>query len=222
MDYVYICRSGDNEELRYSLRSLQKNLPSGNVWLVGGKPDWYIGNYLQVDDLGNKFDNITNCYKALQEIDSLSNNFVLMNDDFFILKPITEVPIIYHGTLENKIANSISVNGISRYSRTLVKAKKDLLLIGIKNPLCYDVHFPMVFNKDLLKKMNHTNNAPRSTYGNIYNIGGIELNDVKIYKTSTNIDISGSSFISTEDNSFYLIEDSLRQLFPDPSMFEKQ
>jgi hypothetical protein len=221
MDYVYICRSGDNEELRYSLRSLQKNLPNGNVWLIGGKPDWYTGNYLQVDDVGNKFDNITNCYKILPTIDSLSNNFVLMNDDFFILKPITEVPIIYHGTLENKIINSVSINGISRYSRTLAKAKKDLLLNGIKNPLCYDVHFPMVFNKSLLEKMDHTNNAPRSTYGNIYNIGGIELNDVKIYKTSTNIDISGSSFISTEDNSFYLIEDSLKQLFPDPSMFEK-
>jgi hypothetical protein len=221
MDYVYICRSGDNEELRYSLRSLQKNLPDGNVWLVGGKPDWYIGNYLHVDDLGNKFDNITNCYKALQEIDSLSDNFVLMNDDFFILKPIIEIPTIYHSTLENKIANSVSVNGISRYSRTLVKAKKDLLRIGIKNPLCYDVHFPMIFNKNLLKKMDHTNNAPRSTYGNIYNIGGIELNDVKIYKTSSNLDISESVFISTEDNSFYLVENSLKQLFPDPSMFEK-
>lgn len=220
MDYVYICRSGENEELRYSIRSICKNLPFGNIWLIGGKPDWYNGNYISVDNIGNKFDNITNCYKVLPTIDCLSDNFVLMNDDFFILKPINEIPTIYSGTLKEKIDNNVAINGLSQYARILGKAKKDLLKIGIKDPLCYDVHVPMIFNKKMLKSMEHINNVPRSMYGNIYNIGGIKLDDVKIYKRDNQIKMENSIFISTEDNSFHKIEEKLKEMFPNPSAYE--
>ena len=46
MDIVYNCRPGkQNEELRYSIRSVMENLPHDNLWVVGGKPEWYTGNY---------------------------------------------------------------------------------------------------------------------------------------------------------------------------------
>ncbi len=39
LDIVYFVKeSAQNEELRYSLRSVEKNFPHRNVWFVGGKP----------------------------------------------------------------------------------------------------------------------------------------------------------------------------------------
>lgn len=220
MDYVYICRSGDNEELRYSIRSVVKNANPDTIWVVGGKPEWYTGKYLEVADTGNKFDNITNCYKALSYLDELSEDFVLMNDDFYILNPIDRVENMYDGLLSDKIDNHVSVNGMSAYARVLVKAKKQLIANGIENPICYDIHVPMVFNKTMLSYLNHDNNAPRSTYGNMYGIGGINIEDVKVYSRTKDISLDSSSFISTEDNSFYLIKDKLKSMFPDQTIFE--
>lgn len=39
MDILYLCRPGENLELRYSLRSL-RNVPHGRVWIFGDCPDW--------------------------------------------------------------------------------------------------------------------------------------------------------------------------------------
>lgn len=221
MDYVYICRSGENEELRYSIRSVVKHATYDNIWVIGSKPDWYIGNYIEVDDIGNKFDNITNCYRVLPSIGALSDDFVLMNDDFFILKPLGKMPIFYDGTLSDKIDKHISVSGMSQYARVLIKAKKELIKQGIKDPLCYDIHVPMVFNKSMLSYMEYSNNAPRSMYGNIYNLGGVQIKDVKIYKNNSEFNINESHFISSEDNSFKLIEEELHNLFPQPSIYER-
>jgi len=221
MDYVYICRSGDNEELRFSLRSVLKNTDCKNVWVVGGKPDWYIGNYIKVEDFGNKFDNITNCYKAISISDQISEDFVLMNDDFYILQQTKEIPLFYDGTLTDKIDSHMSKYGMSSYARVLVRAKKELMEAGISDPLCYDVHTPMMFNKTMLSYLNHSNNAPRSTYGNMYNLGGIEVKDVKIYYKDKDKDISSLSFLSTEDDSFKLILNKLISMFPDKTVLEK-
>lgn len=221
MDYVYICRSGENEELRYSIRSVAKHATYDNIWVIGSKPDWYIGNYIEVDDIGNKFDNITNCYRVLPSIGALSDDFVLMNDDFFILKPLGKMPIFYDGTLSDKIDKHISVSGMSQYARVLIKAKKELIKQGIKDPLCYDIHVPMVFNKSMLSYMEYSNNAPRSMYGNFYNLGGVQIKDVKIYKNNSEFNINESHFISSEDNSFKLIEEELHNLFPQPSIYER-
>lgn len=220
MDYVYICRTGDNEELRYSIRSVVKYATYDNIWVIGNKPDWYKGNYIEVKDIGHKFENITNCYKILPSIGALSEDFVLMNDDFFILKPLGRMPIFYDGTLTNKIDSHTLINGLSKYARILIKAKKELMKNGIEDPLCYEVHMPMVFNKTMLSYMEHTNDAPRSMYGNTYGIGGIKVKDVKIYKNNGRVNIEESHFISTEDNSFQLIKDKLQEIFSEPSVFE--
>lgn len=219
--FVYICRQGDNEELRYSIRSVLNSFPDASICLIGGKPEWYHGDYIPVQDSGNKFDNITNCYKAIVGSDQIDEYFVLMNDDFYILKQTDSIPLFYDGTLSNKIDNHMLKYGMSAYARVLVKAKKDLIKAGILDPLCYDVHMPMIFNKTMLSYLDHTNNAPRSTYGNMYNLGGINIKDVKIYHNSYIDDISELSFISTEDDSFNLIRDKLSIMFPDKSIFEK-
>ena len=64
MDFVYICKSGDNEELRYSIRSVINSFPEAKVWLVGGKPNWYSGDFIEVDQRHHKYANAINNLQA--------------------------------------------------------------------------------------------------------------------------------------------------------------
>lgn len=220
MDCVYICRPGENEELRYSIRSIEKNLTCDTVWLVGYKPDWYIGNYIEVADKSIKFENIRNCLSIVTNIGAISDNFLLMNDDFYILKPMGKVPIYHGGLLDDKIARYIANSGSTRYTRILAEASKYLKKKGILQPLDYDIHTPIIMNKHNLKEVVDINLAPRSMYGNIFNIGGTEIEDVKLYKYNNKIEYS-HGVISSEDTSIKFLIDMLKTEFPNPSKFEK-
>lgn len=218
MDYVYICRSGENEELRYSIRSIIKYCNVTNVWVVGNKPDWYIGNFISVKDIGNKFQNINNCYKEIINNKNISENFILMNDDFFILSKNTNSWNYYSGKLKDKITNHISISGNSSYARALKGALKELKKRGIEEPINYDIHTPMAFTRANLAQVIDLSLAPRSMYGNIFVKDSINIEDVKIYKNS--IDLFYNDFISTEDNSFKIIEKQLQTLFPNATKYE--
>lgn len=217
MDFVYVCRSGENEELRYSIRSVVSNYPESSIWLFGGKPAWYKGNYIHVQDIGNKFKNITECYKEISKTKQLSD-FVLMNDDFFILNQ-SKINYFYDGTLKEKYESHGSIHGTTEYFRVLSYANRFLEQRGISNALNYDTHTPMIMNREKLSEIVGFSNAPRSVYGNMFNVGGIKIDDVKVYKSTKNI-IAGD-FISTEDNSFKTVYDLiLKQKFTEKTKYE--
>lgn len=222
MDYVYICRSGENEELRYSIRSIVKNCNVNNVWLIGNKPSWYKGNYISVEYCGNKFQNNVNCLKIIANNPEISDDFVLMNDDFFVIKPIDKVETYNGGLLQNKINKYVASFGMNEYARLLKHVNKALLKVNIKVPLDYDIHVPIVFNKKKLKSLSELTLAPRSVYGNIFEIGGKTIDDVKIYSTSEVLDFNKLEipFISTMDETFKVIEKQIKEMFPDKSDFE--
>jgi hypothetical protein len=222
MDYVYICRSGDNEELRYSLRSIEKNMPEGKVWLIGSRPIWYIGNLIRVKDIGGKFDNIRNCIKTVANNLEISDNFILMNDDFFALKKIDTVPILHGGSLKEKITRYKELRMPSKYIKLLELTYQQLIKNNIYNPIDYDIHVPMTMNKKQLKDSIELAYFPRSAYGNFAKVGGKQILDVKIYGTEKNIlNNQNIDFISTEDKSFISLKNNiLKNLFPNPSKLE--
>jgi hypothetical protein len=218
MDFVYLCRDGENEELRYSIRSVVSNFNDVVIWVVGGKPDWYCGNFIEVPQDSDKFKNQINNLKAAIYNKTILNNFVLMNDDFFILFPEDSYKY-YSGLLEDKITNHMYINGNSSYAITLITAMKLLKKKGISQPLNYDIHTPMTLNKALLAQVIDLSTSFRSVYGNLFIKDGIEIDDVKIYKREKDINFD-TNFISTEDNSFDLIKDKLEEMFPNPSIYE--
>jgi hypothetical protein len=227
MDYVYICREGENEELKYSIRSVVKNTNYSNVWVVGYKPSWYVGNFVEVLDVKTKFNNIINCTKAIIDVGAISDDFVLMNDDFFFLKYRNSMPVFHGGLLKDKI-DKYSVLGARKYAELLRKTYKDLLRQGIKDPLDYELHVPMPMNKQLLAKSIDKAYFPRSGYGNLNNIGGQLITDVKAYGSksilsSRSFDFTkeDAEFVSTEDRSFKVVYESvLKYMFPEPSQYE--
>jgi hypothetical protein len=227
MDYVYICREGDNEELRYSIRSVVAHASHNNIWLVGYKPAWYRGDFVDLPDTATKFDNIINCTKAITSVGAISDDFVLMNDDFFFLKDVGIVPTYHGGFLRDKIDRYIEL-GSRRYATLLSRTYNNLVRQGIKDPLDYDIHVPMPMNKQKLRESIKKTYFPRSGYGNINNIGGTHIQDVKTYSAknplnpnSYDFKTGDMPFVSTEDGSFQEVyETVLKDMFPEPSQYE--
>jgi hypothetical protein len=229
VDFVYICKPGNNEELRYSIRSVINSFPEAKIWLVGGKPDWYSGNHIHVDQRHHKYANAINNLHALCSAEEISNEFVLMNDDFFIIKKINKIDQFYNGLLSEKIDNYTKITGSSMYIRKLILTNTRLIEQGIANPYDYELHIPMVMEKDkllpIIKK--YPNCLWRSMYGNIYNVGGTQMEDVKVYTNPRHLPRSkeitdNSTFMSTEDQAFNIMLDKiLSKLFTTKSSYEE-
>ncbi len=226
MDLVYICRKGDNEELRYSLRSVVKNLPKSRVWVVGHKPDWYSGNFIPVEDRSTKFNNIRHALIEVCNTPEISDDFVFMNDDFFFIKPVKKIKNYNEGHLSDKIVKYRRIEPTSGYLISLKKTMQYLKDRGIKNPISYDIHVPMIFNKAKLLEIAYLPFQTRSIYGNLYQIASETITDVKRYHngscmTELSYYENEYPFISSEDKSFETLKkEILAEMFPDPSKYE--
>lgn len=233
MDLVYVCRDGDNEELRYSIRSAVENLPHDNIWVVGGKPDWYSGNYIKVPQTHNKYENVRESLRTIANSDNISDDFVLMNDDFFIMKKVDSVKIYHAGTLAERIRELRRRYGSSSYTVMLTTTFHYLKRHHrIASPLNYALHVPFIMNRERLSEIIDLNLSWRVAYGNIYRVGGEEVvakhgdnRDIKVYiKNDKFIGLNKNSisdtFLSTEDNSFLEVRGMLQEKFPNPSKYE--
>lgn len=230
MNFVYICKEGENEELRYSIRSVIKNCKVDSVWVVGGKPDWYVGQYVPVSQKYSKYKNAFNNFKAICNSSEIPDDFVLMNDDFFVMSPVNKITSYYNGTLEEKINAYETVLGRSSYINRLKTTQDKLLQIGIDNPLNYEIHVPMKMSKEKfynILRMNH-NLLYRSIYGNTSNDESKEMSDVKVYKSENFAPLSydyGAKkypFLSTESGSFLELKDLyLSKQFKNKTIYEE-
>ena len=226
MDIVYICRKGENEELRYSLRSVVKNLPESRVWLVGYKPSWYTGDFIPVPDTSNKFDNIRKALKVVCNTDRISEDFVFMHDDIYVVKHMPELKPYYSGILANKILNGKKVG---TYYRKILDVSRYLVSLGYPDPLNYEIHVPMPMNRDKLKTIIDTRILERSLYGNKFVTDALELpRDVKNYDSlsrsfalSYDYENGDLPFLSSHDVSFIGMKEFLANEFPEPSPYER-
>lgn len=206
-DVIYILRSGKNEELRYSLRSVEKNYPHKRVIFYGGKPDGIEPDlfipYAQPGD--TKWEKVRNTIEIICKNDNITEDFILFNDDFFIMKPVENPANYYDGTLAGRI-NSIERALFGRhsvYSDRLRHLLETLKRAGIANPLNYAHHTPMIINrKKMLETLKQYPNEPmfRALYGNINQIGGENMPDVKFYHRRQPFPIG--QYASTADDSW--------------------
>jgi hypothetical protein len=230
MNFVYISRGDENQELRYSIRSVEKYFPNSEVWIVGGVPNWYKGKNIYVEQSSTKYKNAAENLKTIVQSDEIPEQFILMNDDFFILDTINTIPYYHEGLLSIKIEKykklKMDVNYIGKLGSTYAKLEK----IGFKQPLSYETHTPMPMEKNKLKTIlkDCPANFWRSLYGNIHQVGGEEIKDVKVYYRNKFAEISNNyqeqkvPFLSTDDESFIKIRDDLfLNKFKEKSKYEK-
>lgn len=224
MDIVYFTRNGNNEELRYSLRSLS-NLPHNKVWIYGGCPQGITPDRrVPVAQIGRtKWDKVKDMYYHACLNNQISEYFILMNDDFFIMRPTRLYPM-YRCSLEEHITTIERKyhNSPNAYTRELRKTLSLLKKLGLPTN-SYELHIPFVFNRERLLYLLNTYpayHAMRSLYGNYYSIGGVKRDDVKVWRGMNHWN-SESDFLSTDDYSFKEeVGDFIRSRFPERSRYE--
>lgn len=212
-DIVYFVKDEPrNEELRYSLRSVEENWKYRDVWFYGGCPEGLKPDkHVQVEQNGaTKFENVRNMMKLVCMNDEITEDFWLFNDDFFILKPMPEkYPPQYNGTLYERIVNIENRQGLmaTAYTKELRNLAKTLKKAK-KGCLNYAVHKPMLINrKKMLEVLRQFPTEPmvRALYGNYYEIGGEDKHDMKVAMVDfEKMDMVAEKweFLSTSDESF--------------------
>ena len=230
MDFVYICREGSNNELRYSLRTIFKNTPLNSVWVVGGRPNWYTGNYIPVPQNEDKYANGRKNLKTILDSPEIPDKFILMNDDFYITSPIDRLTVYHGGSFENKVARFQSYRRTGVYTKVLNETLNILKNSGVRNPLDYSLHLPMTIHKENFEFALSLGGSIRTIYGNMNRIGGRQLpvDDVKVHLKDIGYPVSFDyhnnefdiPFLSTSDQTFrFVYKDVLRQ-YRDASPWE--
>lgn len=238
-DIVFPVRPGDwNEELRYALRSLV-NVPHDRVWIVGHCPPWVrkrfgrepgVHHYPRVQE-GSKYLNAT---KGLVEVarelgSSMSKPFLLSNDDFYVMQKVKgHFPVFHMGPVEKVIEWYQKKRHRGAYWRGMVATFELMQRLGIKEPLSYELHIPMpIYREDLLEAWDLGRSIEvlhiRTLYGNLANLRGTQMEDVKVYRgrTTRTQDWKQWPFLSSNDDvTFPPMRTLMRERFPDPSPYE--
>lgn len=203
-DLVWIVRPGDNEELRYSIRSVTANLPHRNVWVIGEPPDWYTGNVIHnKPTAANQFVHTkTAIRKAVNDL-RISDPFIMLNDDFYLTEQLDKLPTMHGGPL-NPAKPEVNTRRTAAKIDTLALLTK----AGIRDPLSYDsTHTPLLVSKatmakalDLIDKTGNPALWERTVYGNLAELGGIQVPDCKVRTPGQAI--PDGPWVSSSDKTF--------------------
>jgi hypothetical protein len=235
VDIVWICRTGPNEELRYSIRSVAKNMPHENIVVVGGKPDWYTGRFIPVETFidnhrsTNKYANAKNNIHKIVDEPSISDEFIFMNDDFYVVKPVDRLQHYHGGYFEDKLKLFKLYAAEGSYTKMLQRTMATLDALEIDAPLDYTLHIPILYQKNKLAETLKYDGSTRTLYGNMHRVGGRLMEDVKVHPKRSRdwapqpFDYmhKDMTFLSTSDSSFEQVKKNLLgPLFPEPSKYE--
>ena len=221
-DVVYPVRPGeDNEELRYSLRSL-RNVPHRRVWIAGFVPSWVtnVGKLPVPFRHGNKIRNVKANFSAACMAEGVAETFYVFNDDMFVMHEVDQIPTVHLGPLEAYIGRIKPGLYADSLANTLAYLKRK----GHEEPLAYNAHSPILVRKADFAETLRTIEMylpPRtsimSMYGNLYKIGGHRSGNAK------NPRVNDRLIISTNDRSFREDEAGafIRRRFSDPSPYER-
>ena len=227
-DVVYIVKEDPrNEELRYSIRSVVENFPVRNIWIFGYCPSWLKEIiYVKIPQNGQKWSNSKMLFDKIANCESLPDEFVLFNDDFFVIEKVDKVEQWYDGLLQDRIdqLRETFKNQHPLYANQLQQVADRLAEYGIKEPKNYAVHKPMLFNrKNMAESLELTKDLPmslRSFYANYFNVGGIDAPDTKVFRLG-DYKVEGP-YVSSDDRTFRLghIGRDIRAMFPNKSKYE--
>ncbi|MBQ9160944.1 MAG: hypothetical protein IJ122_06440 [Methanobrevibacter sp.] len=225
LDLVYYFEGQDSEELRYSIRSACENLNVRKIFLVGDKPKWfketensvYVHSKINIGTNGLGSIPILHLANLLKS-GKCPDEFLLMNDDFFILKRIKTWVNYYR---DEKDYEEKARKNHSFHLRTF----RSLTFVNNLDGHKYNLHSPIkIEKKNLIELIKIWSTLPkrdidfRTFYGNLYIKDAIPIKDNKI----TTDDFQLTVFVSTNNDSFKNLKIGriLRTKFNKPSFVE--
>jgi hypothetical protein len=228
MDVVYVCRDGENPELRYSLRTL-RNVNHDRVWVFGGMPVWVDQDRVEFRkrmQTGSPYSSTRGHIAAACNTPEVSDPFMLWNDDFFAMKPVDEVPLYHRGPLEGMLERFTTTKTL--WAKGLRETAHMMEERGVlEGALSYDTHLPLIVHKyEMLAALRWAKKGRtdaihlRTLYG-AWMSGGVAHPDPKIMRKTD--PFPEGAWLSSGDDTFRsTVEPVLRYLFPDASPYEKE
>lgn len=237
MDLVYLVRSGPNEELRYSLRSIEKNAPGlfRKVWVMGTDlPDWLTGvEFLPIPDGDHKHETMRRKTLAVCDNPDVTPTFGLMNDDYFLVKPISEWVVYHMGPASEWINEKLAKRSWSwtSYLRDVYATCRWMADQGYGDVPVRETHSITVWDRVRLAEVIRAYPQNRGlTVVDLYEAAGAGGPGVRGPNAKVHNDEhlaarlkDGWPWLSSSDESWVSsrIGEYMRGMFPEPSRFEK-
>lgn len=207
-----------NNELRYSLRSLEQYLPQiEEVQIIGDMPEWCDATHIPATDGHNRVMNIWNKVELIAE---QSTPVLYMADDIFFTQTPEAMPMCYDGNILKKIEGATG-----KYKEMLIATNKHLMYHHLPT-FNFALHYPLILYPTILKEAllhKGENISFRLIYCNLahyYRFQDIkEATDCKLWNIS---EYTGQPIFSISDR--FLTRDGMalfEQLYPNISRFEK-
>ncbi|HRH68805.1 MAG TPA: hypothetical protein PLB89_04790 [Flavobacteriales bacterium] len=191
MTFLYLLGTDskwENNELRYSLRSICRHVQHDQVIVVGERPSWLRNvTHIAVPDV---YPTPVGCqlHKLLQACSdpAVPDRFTLMNDDFLFLEDHA-IPLATYirGTIEQRISDGPRFEAF--YYELMIKALHQLRKLGIAQPLDFDSHHPLPMIKSRVLAMAELFGGSgsvyqwRTMYGNTNPVITTYQRDPKVY-----------------------------------------
>lgn len=217
MDLVYLVKKAEvNIDLVYSLRSVcAHELQFGRVWMAGYTPGWTqnVGSIPTEQNHPTKWLNSYYNLIAACHHPEVSEDFVLMNDDFVALRHVDlERDLNVCGTsLQSKIAE-FEGHSASMWKRGFTLIYDLLHKMHAQHFMNFGIHLPMIINKRRFLEINSHPKVVeylklrqilpfRSLYGNLAWTSPVCVSDVKVpYKQDIPVNWTDGQWVSTFDN----------------------
>lgn len=204
MIVVYPYRKSDSEELIYSIKSVKKHLSDAEIHIIGDDPgftDEQVTLHTPDSRDWQWYSPYHNVIRKVLAACDIADEFILMNDDFFIMEPLEAIPAVNMG----KLLDHINYRRYDSYTKAM-RNTRNLLLERRLGEVDYESHTPMLINSEKMRAAilsilpqlaSSKSILIRSYYGNMYPHDSEQINDVKNPSNP-----EGMVFISTNEMTF--------------------
>ena len=233
VDAVYILGEGskyDNAEIVYSVRSLCKHVKNlRRMWIVGARPRHFDLRTYQFIPHGRPYvckDAVIagGMEKACLDRD-VSDPFLCVHDDHFMLKDFdaAEFPA-WH-----KMSGVMWRSSDKRYDKDLKACERILKHAGVKAPVSFETHTPILVHKrEFLRALRRVdlrrdNFTVKSLYANLCDrLNKVQLDDYKVKGDKIEWNrMEGRPCFSVSNEIPACAWELLKKLYPTPSPFER-
>ena len=190
MDVLYTLGKGslyENAEIKQSVKLLNRHVDYDRLFIIGEEPT--LGGKYEFIPFKDQLTRTNNVFLKLVKIceeTDISENFLYMMDDVFILKDIDidNYPMYHSGELKALPDAGSYFKELNNTRLFLVKQNKPTLNFGVHCPIVYNKKKIMEIDSFYWKEVNGRNNQlnPRILYGNYTEGNKVFIKDCKLIR----------------------------------------